>query len=75
MVRERAQGFARGKTTGNRDARKGDSWKLIGNAGFMDIDRHSRSAEVGLFIGDRSYWARDMAHRSSISWRGMVSRP
>lgn len=31
-------------------------WQLIGNCGFMDFNRRCRSAEVGIFIGDKSYW-------------------
>jgi diamine N-acetyltransferase len=33
-----------------------ESWRLIGNCSFMDINWRSRSAEVGLFIGDKSCW-------------------
>jgi diamine N-acetyltransferase len=31
-------------------------WKLIGNCGFFDFNWRSRLAEVGIFIGDKSYW-------------------
>jgi diamine N-acetyltransferase len=31
-------------------------WKLIGNCGFFDINWRTRSAEVGLFIGEKSLW-------------------
>jgi diamine N-acetyltransferase len=33
-----------------------DGWKLIGNCGIFDLNRTVRSAEVGLFIGDKSCW-------------------
>ncbi len=33
-----------------------ETWKLIGNCGFMDVNWKARSAEVGLFIGDKSCW-------------------
>ncbi|HVM71621.1 MAG TPA: GNAT family protein [Anaerolineales bacterium] len=33
-----------------------DQWRLIGNCSFMKIDWKARSAEVGLFIGDKSCW-------------------
>lgn len=33
-----------------------DDWKLIGNCGFMDINWRCRSAEVGIFIGEKSTW-------------------
>jgi RimJ/RimL family protein N-acetyltransferase len=34
----------------------GDGWRLVGNCGIFDIDWRNRSAEVGLFIGDKSCW-------------------
>jgi RimJ/RimL family protein N-acetyltransferase len=34
----------------------GDRWRLIGNCGFMDFDQTAHSAEVGIFIGDKSCW-------------------
>jgi diamine N-acetyltransferase len=33
-----------------------DQWRLIGNCSFMDINWTVRSAEVGLFIGEKSCW-------------------
>jgi len=33
-----------------------DEWKLIGNSSFFSIDWRNRSAELGIFIGDKSYW-------------------
>jgi diamine N-acetyltransferase len=33
-----------------------DAWQVVGNCSFMDIDHIAHSAEVGLFIGDKSYW-------------------
>ncbi len=32
------------------------TWRLIGNSGFINLEWASRSAEVGLFIGDKSVW-------------------
>jgi diamine N-acetyltransferase len=32
------------------------SWRLIGNCSFMELNWTVRSAEVGLFIGDKSCW-------------------
>lgn len=32
------------------------SWKLIGNCGLFDYNWRSHSAEVGIFIGDKSCW-------------------
>ena len=33
-----------------------EHWRLIGNCSFMDIHSTIRSAEVGLFIGEKSCW-------------------
>jgi diamine N-acetyltransferase len=33
-----------------------EQWRLIGNCSFMDINPTVRSAEVGLFIGDKTCW-------------------
>ena len=38
------------------EIRAGDGWRLVGNCSFMDINQIARSAEVGLFIGDKSCW-------------------
>ena len=38
------------------EIQKGDVWQLIGNCSFMQIDHTALSAEVGLFIGDKSCW-------------------
>jgi RimJ/RimL family protein N-acetyltransferase len=34
---------------------RGD-WRLIGNCGLFDLNWRTRSAEVGLFIGDKTCW-------------------
>jgi RimJ/RimL family protein N-acetyltransferase len=33
-----------------------ENWRLIGNCSFMDINHIACSAEVGIFIGDKSSW-------------------
>jgi RimJ/RimL family protein N-acetyltransferase len=33
-----------------------DEWKMIGNIGLHKIDQRCRSAEVGIFIGEKSLW-------------------
>jgi diamine N-acetyltransferase len=38
------------------EIKEGENWKLIGNCGIFDIDWRTRSAEVGLFIGEKSCW-------------------
>jgi len=40
------------------DCRAGEGWKLIGNSGFFDLDHTARSGEIGIMIGDKSYWNR-----------------
>ena len=34
----------------------GDEWVHIGNLGLFDIDGRTRSAEVGISIGEKVYW-------------------
>jgi|YelNatPaOPRAMG01_1025707.scaffolds.fasta_scaffold160394_1 RimJ/RimL family protein N-acetyltransferase len=46
------------------EVQEGDTWKLIGNAGFSHIDWRARSAEIGLFIGEKSYW--DKGHGTQV---------
>jgi diamine N-acetyltransferase len=31
-------------------------WTPIGNLGLMNLNWHDRSAEVGIFIGEKQYW-------------------
>lgn len=31
-------------------------WTAVGNCGFLPIDWRNRSGEVGIFIGEKSYW-------------------
>lgn len=33
-----------------------ETWVMVGNIGFIDIDWRCRSTEVGIFIGDKSFW-------------------
>lgn len=40
------------------EAQTEDSWKMIGNCGFFNIDWRNRSAELGIFIGDKSLWSK-----------------
>jgi RimJ/RimL family protein N-acetyltransferase len=34
----------------------GEGWALIGNCGMFNLDWRNRSAELGIFIGDKAYW-------------------
>jgi diamine N-acetyltransferase len=38
------------------EIKEGDGWRLIGNCGIFEINWQVRSAEVGLFIGDKTCW-------------------
>jgi len=38
------------------DLQDGGGWRLIGNCGVFDIDWVSRSAELGIMLGDKSVW-------------------
>lgn len=38
------------------EVRQGESWIPIGNCGFMNIDWRNRASEVGIFIGEKSFW-------------------
>ncbi len=38
------------------DLKEDGSWRLIGNSGFFNLEWTNRSAEFGLFIGDKSCW-------------------
>ena len=38
------------------ECREGNGWRLIGNSGFFDFDFTAHSAEIGIMIGDKSYW-------------------
>lgn len=35
---------------------EGKNWKLVGDMSFLNFDPHERSAEIGIFIGDKSAW-------------------
>ncbi len=53
----------------------GDDWRLIGNCSFMDINWTARSAEVGLFIGDKSCWNKGYGTEVMRFCCGSVSKP
>jgi len=38
------------------EARQEHSWQPIGSCGFEILDWRNRSAEVGILIGEKSYW-------------------
>lgn len=38
------------------EVKQGEDWSLIGNLGFMHINQHDRSAEIGISIGEKRFW-------------------
>lgn len=38
------------------EIREGDGWRMIGNAGLHNLNWRIRSAEVGIFIGEKQLW-------------------
>ncbi len=38
------------------ELKDGDAWRLIGNSGIFNLEWPNRSAEFGIFIGDKSLW-------------------
>lgn len=38
------------------EAKQDDGWQLIGNSSFFSIDWRNRAGELGIFIGDKTYW-------------------
>ena len=38
------------------EVKENDSWTLVGNCGFFNIEQINRCAEVGIMIGEKSYW-------------------
>jgi len=38
------------------DLHSGDAWRLIGNCTFFDIDSIAHSGEIGIMIGDKTFW-------------------
>ena len=38
------------------DICQGDEWLPVGNCGFHEIDWRCRAGELGIFIGEKSFW-------------------
>lgn len=38
------------------EIKQDEGWFLIGNTGFLNINQHDRSAEIGITIGEKQYW-------------------
>jgi len=35
---------------------KAGKWVLVGDVGFINFDQHTRSAEIGIFVGKKGAW-------------------
>ncbi len=40
------------------EIKDGDTWRMIGDCGFHQLDWRSRSAEIGIFIGEKESWSK-----------------
>jgi len=38
------------------EVQSSDSWKPVGNISFINLDWRSRCTEIGIFIGEKSFW-------------------
>jgi len=38
------------------EVKQGENWVFVGNLGFLHINQHDRSAEVGILIGEKQFW-------------------
>jgi diamine N-acetyltransferase len=38
------------------EVRQGEAWVPVGSCGFSAVDGRIRSAEVGIFIGEKTFW-------------------
>ncbi len=43
-----------------------DLWKPIGNTSFQHINWRARSAEIGLFIGEKAYWNKGLGTQDML---------
>jgi diamine N-acetyltransferase len=38
------------------EVKEKNQWTLIGDSGFINLEQHDRSAEIGIFIGNKNFW-------------------
>ena len=48
------------------EMRDGNSWRMIGSVGFMDINTIDHECEFGISIGDKSVW--NQGYGSEVTW-------
>jgi len=41
------------------EVHQGENWQPVGNLGFLNLDQRERSAEIGIFIGEKNLWDKD----------------
>ena len=46
------------------EANEDETWRALGNCSLFNIDQHDRSAELGIFIGDKQYWNHGIGTRA-----------
>lgn len=46
------------------ETRMGKQWKMLGNCSLFNIDQHERSAELGIFIGEKDFWNKGIGTRA-----------
>ena len=40
------------------------AWESVGNISFLNMDQHSRNAELGLFIGKKNFWGKGIGTKA-----------
>ena len=46
------------------EVQQDSDWTPIGNISFMGVDQQARNAELGLFIGEKSFWDKGVGTRT-----------
>lgn len=43
---------------------QGETWQPLGNCALFNIEQHDRLAEIGIFVGEKSFWNRGIGTRA-----------
>lgn len=49
------------------DVQQDDDWVHVGSCGYFDFDDRSRCAELGIMIGDSSYWGQGIGRDAMLT--------
>lgn len=49
------------------DVKEQDDWAHVGSCGYFNIDDRSRCAELGIMIGDDSYWGQGIGRDTMLT--------